>query len=121
IRLTGVLDVEALRSAVVDVLGRHESLRTIYPDVDGVGYQQVLPVSEVEPDLTPVDVTETQLVQSITDLVSSGFDVSTQAPFRAQLFAVSATEHVLALVVHHIAADGFSMGPLTRDIVSAYA
>ncbi|WP_455901355.1 non-ribosomal peptide synthase/polyketide synthase [Rhodococcus gordoniae] len=121
VRLTGALDVEALRSAVADVLGRHESLRTIYPDVDGVGYQQVLPVSEVEPDLSPIDVTETQLVQSITDLVSSGFDVSTQAPFRAQLFAVSATEHVLALVVHHIAADGFSMGPLTRDIVSAYA
>ncbi len=77
LRLSGELDVAALQAAVTDVLGRHESLRTIYPDVDGVGYQQVLPVSEVEPDLSPIDVTETQLVQSITDLVSSGFDVST--------------------------------------------
>src|SRR5690606_16420672 len=121
IRLSGVLDVTALQSAVADVLGRHEALRTVYPDVAGVGYQQVLPVSEVVPDLTSVPVDGTNLVDEITAFVSSGFDVSTQVPFRAVLFAVSEAEHVLALVVHHIAADGFSMGPLTRDIVTAYA
>ncbi|WP_350246165.1 amino acid adenylation domain-containing protein [Rhodococcus sp. D-6] len=125
IRLTGVLDVEALRSAVVDVLGRHESLRTIYPDVDGVGYQQVLPVDEVVPDLTPVPVAESDLIARATEIVGTGFDVTTQVPFRARLFAVTETgtaaEHVLVLVVHHIASDGFSMGPLTRDVVTAYA
>ncbi|MCT7294534.1 condensation domain-containing protein, partial [Rhodococcus sp. PAE-6] len=42
IGLSGALDAAALQAAVTDVLGRHESLRTIYPDVDGVGYQQVL-------------------------------------------------------------------------------
>ncbi|MCT7294411.1 condensation domain-containing protein, partial [Rhodococcus sp. PAE-6] len=108
-----------------DVLGRHESLRTIYPDVDGVGYQQVLPVDEVVPDLTPVPVAESDLIARATEIVGTGFDVTTQVPFRARLFAVTETgtaaEHVLVLVVHHIAADGFSMGPLTRDIVSAYA
>ncbi len=121
IRLSGSLDVAALQAAVSDVLGRHESLRTVYPDVDGVGYQRVLPVSEVVPDLSPVAVDPSGVVEKITDLVSAGFDVTSSVPVRVQLFELSDTEHVLALVLHHIAADGFSMGPLTRDVVTAYA
>ncbi|BDB61764.1 non-ribosomal peptide synthetase [Rhodococcus sp. RDE2] len=125
IRLSGALDAAALQAAVTDVLGRHESLRTIYPDVDGVGYQQVLLVDEVVPDLTPVPVAESDLIARATEIVGTGFDVTTQVPFRARLFAVTETgtaaEHVLVLVVHHIASDGFSMGPLTRDVVTAYA
>ncbi|WP_232512596.1 non-ribosomal peptide synthetase [Rhodococcus pyridinivorans] len=125
IRLSGALDAAALQAAVVDVLARHESLRTVYPDVDGVGYQQVLPVDEVVPDLTPVPVAESDLIARATEIVGTGFDVTTQVPFRARLFAVTETgaaaEHVLVLVVHHIASDGFSMGPLTRDVVTAYA
>ncbi|MFD6895956.1 non-ribosomal peptide synthase/polyketide synthase, partial [Rhodococcus sp. NPDC060086] len=121
IRLSGSLDVAALQAAVSDVLGRHESLRTVYPDVDGVGYQRVLPVSEVAPDLSPVTIAESDLVTQVPLLISAGFDVSETAPFRARLFELSPSEHVLVLVVHHIAADGFSMGPLTRDVVTSYA
>ena len=49
------------------------------------------------------------------------FDVSTDVPWRALLLAVSPSEHVLVLVVHHIAGDGWSMGVLTRDLGTAYA
>ncbi len=121
IRLSGSLDVAALQAAVSDVLGRHESLRTVYPDVDGVGYQRVLPVSEVVPDLSPVTVPESELMTHVQSLIWAGFDVSTMVPIRARLFALSPFEHVLVLVVHHISADGFSMGPLTRDVVTAYS
>ncbi|NKR52524.1 hypothetical protein GS545_25555 [Rhodococcus hoagii] len=54
-------------------------------------------------------------------MVVAGFDLTADIPVRVGLFAVSPTEHVLVLVVHHIAADGFSMGPLTRDVMTAYA
>ena len=50
VRLTGDLDVEALRQAVVDVVSRHDALRTRYPEHDGVGYQSVLPVEDVVAD-----------------------------------------------------------------------
>ncbi|MDV8075435.1 amino acid adenylation domain-containing protein [Rhodococcus sp. IEGM 1370] len=120
IRLSGLLDRRALQVAVADVLARHESLRTVYPEIDGVGYQEVVSTASVVPDLAPIPVDQEQLASSIEEIVLAGFDVADRAPFRAVLFEVSSTEHVLVLVVHHIAADGYSLGPLTRDVVRAY-
>ncbi|MFE3262527.1 amino acid adenylation domain-containing protein, partial [Nocardia sp. NPDC059229] len=120
VRLSGLVDRQALQIAVADVLARHESLRTRYPEIDGQAFQEIVPTGQVIPDLTPVEVSEAELPQALSELVLSGFDVTVDVPFRARLFEVSPTEHVLALVVHHISADGFSMGPLTRDVMTAY-
>ncbi|MGA9874089.1 MAG: condensation domain-containing protein, partial [Rhodococcus sp. (in: high G+C Gram-positive bacteria)] len=120
IRLSGLLDRHALHVAVADLLSRHESLRTVYPEIDGVGYQEVVPTGSVIPDLAPIPVDEHRVASAIEELVMTGFDVTSRVPFRACLFEVSSTEHVLVFVVHHIAADGFSLGPLTRDVVRAY-
>src|SRR5574340_1654 len=84
IRLTGELDVAALQAAVADVLGRHEALRTVFPEVDGTGCQVIAAV-----------------------------------PQRPKLFRVGESEHVLAVVVHHISGDGVSTGPWARDLVVA--
>ncbi|WP_156423181.1 condensation domain-containing protein, partial [Rhodococcus sp. KB6] len=61
IRLSGLLDVEALQAAVSDVVGRHEILRTVYPEVDGVGFQEVLSADRVRLDLSPVAVSESDV------------------------------------------------------------
>ena len=61
-----------------------------------------------------------ELAASIARLISTPFDVTVRAPFRAELLAVGPTEHVLVVVVHHISADGFSMAPLARDVMFAY-
>ncbi|QCQ92200.1 non-ribosomal peptide synthetase [Rhodococcus sp. SGAir0479] len=121
IRLSGDLDVESLTAAVGDVLARHESLRTVFPESDGVGYQSVLPASEVAVTVPVETVEQAELPALVQQMVATGFDLTTDLPVRIRLFALSPTEHVLALVVHHIAADGFSMGPLTRDVMTAYA
>ncbi|NUS91953.1 MAG: AMP-binding protein, partial [Nocardia sp.] len=120
VRLSGLLDRQAMQIAIADVLARHESLRTYYPEVDGTPFQQVVPTSAVIPDLTPVDVSEADLFARVAEFVSAGFDVTAGVPFRVRLFEVDPTEHVLVLVVHHISSDGFSMGPLARDVVTAY-
>ncbi|WCT04448.1 amino acid adenylation domain-containing protein [Rhodococcus qingshengii] len=120
IRLSGLLDVEALQAAVSDVVVRHEILRTVYPEVDGVGFQEVLSADRVRLDLSPVAVSESDVVGAVTEFLSAGFDVAVEVPVRARLFAVSESEFVLAMVVHHISGDGVSMGPLTRDVMVAY-
>ncbi|MGF7119705.1 amino acid adenylation domain-containing protein [Rhodococcus sp. BE178] len=121
IRLSGALDVDALAAAMGDVLDRHESLRTVFPDIDGVGYQQIRPAVEVSAPLSAEPISDVDLPAIVDSMVTAGFDLTTDLPVRMRLFSVSETEHVLVLVVHHIAADGFSMGPLTRDVMIAYA
>ncbi|RVW00058.1 condensation domain-containing protein, partial [Rhodococcus xishaensis] len=89
IRLSGSLDVAALRAAMVDVLGRHEALRTVFPEVDGVGFQVVRPVAEVEVDFEVEVVAESEVLARIEQLVVGGFDLAVALPVRARLFAVS--------------------------------
>ncbi|WZU33671.1 Linear gramicidin synthase subunit D [Rhodococcus ruber] len=121
IRLRGNLDVEALRAAIDDVVFRHESLRTVYPEADGVPRQVVLPTADPAAGLEPEPVSETGLAAAVAAEIGAGFDVTTGVPLRLKLFRLSSREHVLVVVLHHISGDGFSMGPLTRDVMLAYA
>ena len=124
LRLRGELDLAALRSALTDVLRRHESLRTRYPDRDGTIVQVVEPAGEPDGEVSPVPVRPDELITVMTDSVHEGFDVRTRPPVRARLFSMAGvedTEYVLSVVVHHIAADGFSMISLARDVTTAYA
>nr|WP_296779895.1 non-ribosomal peptide synthetase [Rhodococcus sp. (in: high G+C Gram-positive bacteria)] len=120
IRLRGELDAAALKSAIDDVLTRHESLRTVYPEVDGVGHQEVLDPDGASIEWGSRSVTEPQITSAALEFFARGFDVTTELPVRAALLELSESDHVLLVVVHHIAADGFSIAPLTRDLVIAY-
>ncbi|MFI5780464.1 non-ribosomal peptide synthase/polyketide synthase [Nocardia sp. NPDC051570] len=120
IRLTGALDVESLRAAIADVVARHETLRTTYPDGPDGPEQIVGPASEHIPTLWRYESANTQLAQQITDFARTGFDLTRETSLRAALLRLDRTEHVLVLVLHHIGADGFSLGPLARDLLMAY-
>ncbi|MEU0950670.1 amino acid adenylation domain-containing protein, partial [Streptomyces canus] len=120
VRLAGVLDRDALESALRDVIGRHEVLRTVFPAVDGQAAQQVLGVDEYDFELSYSEVTASDLDAEVVRAAGTAFDLATDIPVRAWLFGTGTEEHVLVLVVHHIAADGWSMGPLARDLSTAY-
>ncbi|HWM05085.1 MAG TPA: amino acid adenylation domain-containing protein [Actinophytocola sp.] len=121
-RLLGELDRAALAAALADVVVRHESLRTIYPDVDGVPHQRVLDAAAAEPELRVRELTGGQALDPVLQEVAlADFDLAVEAPLRAHLLVLGPREHVLVVVLHHIAADGASMGPLARDIGTAYA
>ncbi|GAA2947604.1 amino acid adenylation domain-containing protein [Kitasatospora cinereorecta] len=120
VRLSGVLDVVALRAALVDVVGRHESLRTVFPDVGGEPWQEVVAAGDVVVPFEVVDVSAGGVDAALAGVASAGFDLSVDLPVRVSLFRVSAVEHVLCVVVHHIAGDGWSQAPLARDLGVAY-
>jgi amino acid adenylation domain-containing protein len=115
LRLTGVLDVIALRAALGDVVDRHEVLRTIYPDVDGEPVQLILPAAA--PELVVADHTP----EAVSAATAHTFDLTTELPIRAWLLRVGHDEHVFVVLTHHIASDGHSEGLLLRDLADAYA
>ncbi|MEV5687360.1 amino acid adenylation domain-containing protein [Streptomyces sp. NPDC052164] len=120
VRLNGDLDRTALQAAIGDVVARHESLRTVFPDRDGTPRQHILSAEEATPVMGVTGITADRLAGALTERAAVGFDLATEAPIRAHLFALSDREHALLLPVHHIAGDGWSLVPLTRDLQTAY-
>ncbi|HEV2635694.1 MAG TPA: amino acid adenylation domain-containing protein, partial [Actinocrinis sp.] len=130
LRLTGSLDVGALDAAVRDVIGRHESLRTVLPEVDGHPRQLILDPAAAGFALRVLDAAGDQIDRLAADAATEPFDVLTDLPIRGTVLRVhrpgleapqdAGQDHVLVLVVHHIAADGWSLAPLARDLEAAY-
>ncbi|MFC7446985.1 amino acid adenylation domain-containing protein, partial [Rhodococcus daqingensis] len=120
IRLSGRVDLDAMRAALADVLGRHESLRTVFPDsVDGP-HQVIGDVDDVDIEVDIVAVTEADLAEQMLAFASRGFDVTAEIPWRVRIFELGTAEHVLLISTHHISSDGSSVAPLARDLVTAY-
>ncbi|MDB5370363.1 MAG: non-ribosomal peptide synthetase, partial [Roseomonas sp.] len=119
IRLEGALDTAALRAALADVVARHEILRTTFPLHGDLPLQAIRPPAEVLPELPVHPATEATLPALLGD--APRFDLAADLPLRAVLYRLGRQTHVLALRVHHIAGDGWSLAPLARDLAIAYA
>ncbi|HZE24496.1 MAG TPA: condensation domain-containing protein, partial [Blattabacteriaceae bacterium] len=120
LRLEGELNQAGLEQALGDVVERHEALRTVFPQEEGVPYQRVLSGEEARPRLTVENVNESQLRERLTETAGMGMELERELPLRLWLFQLSENKHVLLLVLHHIAGDGWSLGPLARDLEEAY-
>ncbi|WP_258036822.1 condensation domain-containing protein, partial [Mycobacterium marinum] len=123
-RLSGELDAAALGAAFADVVARHESLRTVFRAVAGVAEQLVLGVEQVDVRWQIIDAqgwSSRRLAEALEQQARHCFDLAVEIPLRARLFRVADDEHVLVVVAHHIAADGWSLRPLVTDLGVAYA
>lgn len=118
VRLSGPLSAEHLRAALGDVLVRHESLRTTVTEIDGEPYQHVGAAGEVP--FRTVTTSEAELPDLLADAATHVFDLTAELPVRVLLFETAPERHVLLVLLHHIAADGWSLAPLARDLSTAY-
>jgi surfactin synthase thioesterase subunit len=121
-RLRGPLAVERLARALSGVVARHESLRTRIHAVDGVPVQVVDPPAPV-----PLTVTEAggpdaerRARELLAEQIETPFDLAAGPLLRAGLVRLTAEEHILCLVVHHIVADGWSLGILCGELAAGY-
>jgi amino acid adenylation domain-containing protein len=117
--LAGPLDVDALRGALGDLVARHQALRTRIIDQDGRARASV---AEPEPfALHVAEVAPGELEARVEDETGRAFDLSRDLPIRAALFRTAADAQVLALTLHHVAVDGWSIGILLRELPALYA
>ncbi|AGZ50069.1 non-ribosomal peptide synthetase [Mycobacterium kansasii] len=117
-RLSGPCDVDALVAAVSDVVRRHEILRTTYTEIDGVPYQVVQPAAEL-PVRQAAGEGAGWLRQQLDSERHYSFQLDREWPIRAAVLHTG-DEHVVSLVVHHIAIDHWSGGVLFADLLTAY-
>ncbi|MGY0065356.1 amino acid adenylation domain-containing protein [Streptomyces sp. QTS137] len=118
--LGSAADTEALHVALGDLADRHESLRTVFTERDGVPHQRILPPGELRPTLRRVDCPADEIAAHVAAASRHRFDLSGESPLAAWLFGTG-EKCTLLLVLHHSAADGWSLRPLADDLAAAYA
>ncbi|MEU0398710.1 amino acid adenylation domain-containing protein [Streptomyces sp. NPDC006197] len=126
LRLSGVVDAEALRTAAGKLMARHEALHTTFDMVDGRGVQVLRP--DLTPQWSAVDVSDlpsAEREERVRDLVRSEmnrpYDLRNGPLVRVLLVTLSPTDHVCVLGMHHMVSDGWSMGIVAREWGELYA
>ncbi|MEL6880528.1 MAG: amino acid adenylation domain-containing protein, partial [Cyanobacteria bacterium J06607_10] len=127
IQLTGKLSVVALKQSIAQVIARHETLRTVYPAVDGQPIPMPLTAgldAEVLPvrDLADLDkkAQSAAVKQQIRQQARARFDLSQGPLWTALLLRLSDRKHILIFTFHHITIDGWSIGVLLKELTALY-
>ena len=125
VRLRGELDLDALRRSFDDLARRHESLRTTFAAVDGQPIQVIAPELRIDlplDDLThlPAADRDGAALRRLKDEARRPFDLAAGPLVRAALVKIGPAEHVAIVNIHHVIADGWSIGVLVRDMAALY-
>jgi len=126
VRLSGTLDVEALERSFAELVHRHEILRTRFAIVHGSPEQVIEPLSQFQlaaEDLSTLAAEEREPAarRRAAEVARMSFDLQRGPLFRAALLRLSADEHIVVVVMHHIISDGWSIGVLIREVGALYA
>ncbi len=120
-RLSGPLDEAALARALETIVARHESLRTVFDDVDDEPVQRILPTQPLS--LSSIDLTgdrKDEAGRLLRAEAERQFDFKEGPLFRTTLLRLNDTEHILLLNAHHIVSDGWSAAILLRELGVLY-
>jgi amino acid adenylation domain-containing protein/non-ribosomal peptide synthase protein (TIGR01720 family) len=125
VRVKGSLDRDALESSLNEMIDRHEALRTSIHTIDGQSVQVIAPNMRTAINVSDLsgfsaDEAEHEWWQRARTASASPFDLSAGPLLRAYLYGLSAEEHVLQIVLHHLIADGWSLSVWMRELACLY-
>ncbi|WP_051579741.1 non-ribosomal peptide synthetase [Pseudonocardia acaciae] len=122
LRIDGPLDVDVLRAALADVVGRHEALRTLVGEENGRPRPVILTAAQARPliQVTEHGAGTVDDEERVRQAARRPFDLATDLPVRADVFSASPDRHLLLLLQHHLVSDEASFPPFLRDLAVAY-
>jgi len=124
-RIIGSLDLQSLQRALDAVAARHATLRTSYHEEDGIPFQRVHPPSPIRIDFSdlsrlPLERRQSEAQAHLDAEMAKPFDLGSGRMIRATALRLDEFEHILLLISHHIASDGWSRGIINRDLSVFY-
>src|SRR5690606_36183190 len=123
LRLEGKLDVQAVSLSLRSIISRHEVLRTVIQHKEGVPHQVIKDVRDwqiEEIDGRPFHNDGSKIQEIIEATVDRPFDLSQDYMLRGFLIQLDNTQHLMGMVVHHIAFDGWSTSLLLTELADSY-
>jgi amino acid adenylation domain-containing protein len=125
LRLKGPLDTDALEQSLNEIVRRHEALRTTFSMVEGQPVQRIalslsLPLSMIDLSQFPQSQREDEARRLTNEEAQRHFDLERGPLARSVLLHLGNEDHILLLTLHHIAADGWSMSILHRELSALY-
>ncbi|WP_225000435.1 non-ribosomal peptide synthetase, partial [Cesiribacter sp. SM1] len=122
-RLQGKLDAAGFEEDFRKIVERHEALRTVFIQHDSVAYQQVMDAGDWELNYVDADafVDPAAIHGLVHKTIQQPFDLSKDFMLRAVLLRISEQEHLLIVVLHHIASDGWSVSVLVKELTELYS
>ncbi|MGB0521647.1 MAG: amino acid adenylation domain-containing protein [Flammeovirgaceae bacterium] len=121
LRFVGQLDETALKRAFHQLLARHEVLRTVFREQNGIPYQYIRKASDWQLERVSFEETGEKDMDRVIELeIIRPFNLAEDYMLRGKLVRVSSEEHVLITVLHHIAADGWSMPIFANELSTLY-
>jgi amino acid adenylation domain-containing protein/FkbH-like protein/thioester reductase-like protein len=121
VKLSGQLELRVLQAAFDDILRRHEALRTVFINQSGAPVQQVTASAHLLLEVEDIEHSHAQMLALLETDMAARFDLQRGPLIRARVFRLGAAEHLLLVTVHHIVADGWSMGVLLNELSALYA
>ena len=125
LRLSGTLEVEALKRSIEEIVSRHEALRTTFAAVDGEPVQVISPAMDTRlpvEDLSgqPKAEREAEAKRLALEEKRRPFDLERGPLVRTKLVRLDQEEHVLLVTMHHVVSDGWSLGVFWRELGALY-
>ncbi len=123
IEIVGELNLEYFEKSVQEVIRKHETLRTVFKEVDGIPYQVIL--ENVKADINVIRITEETdkknfVKQELQKDAKEVFDLEEGPLFRIRVIVVDENEQVVVVTMHHIISDGWSINILMSELIRNY-
>jgi amino acid adenylation domain-containing protein len=120
-RLTGTLEIPVLEAAFREIVNRHEVLRTVIREENGIGYQVITPRDQWKLQYSDLaDIPDAGLQGYVEQQINRPFDLSADSMLKVFLIRISDDEYIMVGIVHHIVFDGWSISILVRELVELY-